>query len=140
MADANETNLQSIISALFNVAQRVSRYSLHYIAGPERYMSTGSIHRRFSLHVRLPSLLLHPYPSYERKCFLIKSYSWPETEMFNTGLSGMTLLSRSVRQLYTSQIRRQSTFPYPAQPNPTPHQIFHLPPNAPQEAIKTRCM
>ena len=30
-------------------------------------------------------------------------------------------------------------FPFPAHRNPTPHQIFHLPSNAPQAEIKARC-
>jgi hypothetical protein len=30
-------------------------------------------------------------------------------------------------------------FPFPAHRNPTPHQIFHLPPNPSQAEIKARC-
>ncbi|KAJ7783022.1 hypothetical protein B0H16DRAFT_1877473 [Mycena metata] len=31
-----------------------------------------------------------------------------------------------------------SSFPFPKTPNPTPHQIFHLPRNAPQSDVKAR--
>jgi hypothetical protein len=30
-------------------------------------------------------------------------------------------------------------FPFPAHPSPTPHQVFHLAPNATQDEIKGRC-
>ncbi|KAJ4468197.1 hypothetical protein J3R30DRAFT_3305559 [Lentinula aciculospora] len=33
---------------------------------------------------------------------------------------------------------KSQSFPYPKQANPTPHQIFHLPPNASQDDIKNR--
>ncbi|KAF9457577.1 hypothetical protein BDZ94DRAFT_1227660 [Collybia nuda] len=33
---------------------------------------------------------------------------------------------------------KQHTYPYPTHPRPTPHQIFHLPPGASPQAIKTR--
>jgi hypothetical protein len=33
----------------------------------------------------------------------------------------------------------QNPYPYPKNPHPTPHQIFHLPQNASQKAVKNRC-
>ena len=40
----------------------------------------------------------------------------------------------------TSDAGSSSTsYPFPAHPNPTPHQIFHLPHSASQQEVKARC-
>lgn len=47
-------------------------------------------------------------------------------------------LSRPPLALNTFATRAATPYPYPTQPNPTPHQIFHLPASASQKDIKQR--
>ncbi|KAJ3752700.1 hypothetical protein F5880DRAFT_1613156 [Lentinula raphanica] len=44
----------------------------------------------------------------------------------------------SYRSSSSSYSTKPHSFPFPTQANPTPHQIFHLPPNASQDDIKNR--
>jgi hypothetical protein len=51
-----------------------------------------------------------------------------------------TLLIPRVNTSRSYASKRANPFPYPAQTNPQPHHIFHLPRNASQEDVKRRCM
>jgi len=45
---------------------------------------------------------------------------------------------KRVSILQTRHVASKPQFPFPTNPNPTPHQIFHLPRNAPQAEVKAR--
>ncbi|KAJ7733777.1 hypothetical protein DFH07DRAFT_133138 [Mycena maculata] len=42
------------------------------------------------------------------------------------------------KHAHARHVSTKPSFPFPTTPNPTPHQIFHLPRNAPQSDIKAR--
>jgi hypothetical protein len=60
-----------------------------------------------------------------------------------TTMSRLLLAAVPTDLLRLVQVRLASTtttrFPFPTHPRPTPHQIFHLAPNASQSDIKARC-
>ncbi|KAJ7287641.1 hypothetical protein C8J57DRAFT_1496054 [Mycena rebaudengoi] len=52
--------------------------------------------------------------------------------------SGRRCLFYTTRASYVRRASNKPAFPFPSNPNPTPHQIFHLPRNAPQDDVKAR--
>ena len=62
----------------------------------------------------------------------------------STTMSRLLLAAVPTDLLRLVQVKLASTttthFPFPTHPRPTPHQIFHLAPNASQSDIKARCM
>ncbi|KAJ7096427.1 hypothetical protein C8R44DRAFT_644016 [Mycena epipterygia] len=50
----------------------------------------------------------------------------------------MLHLSSGCRYVFKRAYASKPAFPFPTTPNPTPHQIFHLPRNAPQSDVKAR--
>lgn len=56
----------------------------------------------------------------------------------HTHLPNLTTTHARLASTHASS-SKSSPFPFPSHRNPTPHQIFHLPPGASQADIKARC-
>jgi len=90
-----------------------------------------------SLRSQLPAV------TFCNRLVLLVKHSGGNSSRSSTRCRSTTSASGGSSSSSNDTIRGKNTaggayYPYPTHPNPTPHQIFHLPTNASQDAIKSR--